>query len=423
MGNAFPPHDNCPVPSLEAIEGSLISSCEIKDAPPPIMEFPTFDFPLPMPTSFAQGCWCFPKPSVDFEEDVEPSFAVKVTYPSGDETNCCQPLFNFFARLPAEGGMAPCVRFAPHPSLYVQYVDGSSSLWFDIWRSSSFSSWGHDGCSSSALLDECIYQFDMHLKLPVPYMPLDTYLVETNDPTVYSWCDPAAQYVSDIISLTVTPTGGPFDPYDLTLTYNVGNPWAEQFGIGDPQQGAWRDCAAKCCMSVPIVTFLTLTPGGKCASQATLDFSIDTVYLQWDQIVYTGAPVTPVCCEKFKVLLADGIDSTTGCGGRIYFNTTWVWIPHDTWTIPARDVDVLYTDPPCPVLTMYNNIEETQLIANITSSHDPECDCGNKITVVRQTVRPFPTGGLTLAVDLTTWNGLILYFEEGLLISSSDAGG
>ena len=61
--NAFPSHSDCDVPSVEAIEGSLVSSCDIDDAPNPTYCFPFQDIPLIPPPSFDFGCYQMATPT------------------------------------------------------------------------------------------------------------------------------------------------------------------------------------------------------------------------------------------------------------------------------------------------------------------------------------------------------------------------
>jgi len=271
MSNAFLPHDGCPIPSVEAITGSLVSSCSLKPPIDPIFEFP-LDFPLPAPTNFNIGCWQMPDPSVDFGEAgsvggslVEPSFGVHVKYPNRSETGFCEPVLDFYIRLPAgdcptidasaQAQMTwstqatvnvtaerqasdeaacgfdfnfnfalPCVRFALNPSFDLSYDANMSSLWARIDLVSSVSSWvDASGSSSSAPgTDECLYDFTLGMVLPPPFCDITTELIKNEDPPVYDWCDtPPATYVSTIDSLEFEVPAGPGDPYNVILTYTT----------------------------------------------------------------------------------------------------------------------------------------------------------------------------------------------------------
>jgi hypothetical protein len=141
MSNAFPEHSDCPVPSIEAIEGSLVSSCQIDDAPYPEFCFPFQDIPLIPPPSFDFGCYplgivtgsghynnCLVVAQLEFvigegplgpniagnllaalgsdviksaiAECSEFHFSGGVTYPNFAETGYCEPNFNFDFGIP-----------------------------------------------------------------------------------------------------------------------------------------------------------------------------------------------------------------------------------------------------------------------------------------------------------------------------------
>ena len=99
MSNAFPPHDDCPVPQIEAI-GDLDVSCLVADPPFPCLGIP----PIPPPFSFDFGCYPLdinvdwdPKPSE------EPDFSVRVSYLNKDQTGYCRPQIRFRVRMGAAG--------------------------------------------------------------------------------------------------------------------------------------------------------------------------------------------------------------------------------------------------------------------------------------------------------------------------------
>lgn len=138
MANAFPFKSDCPVPSIDAITGSLVASCLVSSPPDPIFEFPN-DFPVPPPPGFNFGCY---EPSVrvrfqsatistdpETSEQVilsQPSFGVNVLYPNRDETGLCQPVFEFLVRFPG------IICYAPSTSVFLtqstSYVDPSTGI-------------------------------------------------------------------------------------------------------------------------------------------------------------------------------------------------------------------------------------------------------------------------------------------------------
>jgi len=99
MSNAFPPHDGCPVPAIEAI-GDIDVSCLVSDPPFPCLGLPI----VPPPPSFDFGCYPLgihvdwdPKPSDT------PEFSAKVVYLGKDQTRYCKPQVRFRVRMGAAG--------------------------------------------------------------------------------------------------------------------------------------------------------------------------------------------------------------------------------------------------------------------------------------------------------------------------------
>lgn len=141
MGNAFPYRSDCPVPSVEAITGDLVSSCSIDSADEPTFCFPFERVPLVPPPSADFGCYgistinagahynnCLVTADLDLNigpgplgpniagnllaalgSDVLRSaidecsrfvFEADVTYPNFNETGFCEPVFNFDLGIP-----------------------------------------------------------------------------------------------------------------------------------------------------------------------------------------------------------------------------------------------------------------------------------------------------------------------------------
>lgn len=99
MGRAFPPRVGCPVPSVSAITGVLVSSCHVPDPPPPIFQFPIFDFPLPNPPGFVFGCYS-PSMIVHHHSTGTGSFGAQIIYPRKTQTGQCEPAFLFTVSFP-----------------------------------------------------------------------------------------------------------------------------------------------------------------------------------------------------------------------------------------------------------------------------------------------------------------------------------
>jgi len=123
MSNAFRFRSECPdVPSIDAIEGSLIFDCDVDPAPPPIYEFPLYEFPMPNPPGFDFGCYS-PQVIVNFTELSlssdpstsaivvvgRPSFSVEVIYPNREETGQCEPVFVFNVAFPRAIATCPVI--------------------------------------------------------------------------------------------------------------------------------------------------------------------------------------------------------------------------------------------------------------------------------------------------------------------------
>jgi hypothetical protein len=101
MGRAFPPHAGCPVPSMSAITGILVSSCQIDPPADPIYSFPIFAMPIPNPPSYNFGCY---RPIIHasaLTNQVVPFFSAILRFPHSSVTGNCQPDFRFNVGFPA----------------------------------------------------------------------------------------------------------------------------------------------------------------------------------------------------------------------------------------------------------------------------------------------------------------------------------
>ena len=106
MSYAFELRPDCPVPSIPAIEGSLVSSCSLKPVPDVIYEFPIFDVPLNMPTSFDFGCYCLPSIDAILSSNMPtPSFRMWTV--KDPEKGCCAPSIFMQMDTAAGGCTAP----------------------------------------------------------------------------------------------------------------------------------------------------------------------------------------------------------------------------------------------------------------------------------------------------------------------------
>ena len=99
MSNAFPPHDGCPVPTVEAI-GEIDINCLVSDP-----AFPCLGLPIvPPPPSFDFGCYPL-EVKVDWDPapSETPEFTAKVVYLNKNQTGYCRPQLRFRVRMGAAG--------------------------------------------------------------------------------------------------------------------------------------------------------------------------------------------------------------------------------------------------------------------------------------------------------------------------------
>lgn len=100
MARAFPERSDCPdVPDNEAISGSFVIDTLLCSPPPPIFEFPVYEFPPPEPPSADFGCY---EPSVStlFEISTNPLFEGSIDFENSSETGKCEPKFKFHVKIP-----------------------------------------------------------------------------------------------------------------------------------------------------------------------------------------------------------------------------------------------------------------------------------------------------------------------------------
>lgn len=146
MGRAFPPHPGCPVPSVSAITGELVSSCRIDPPADPIFNFPIFAMPIPNPPSFNFGCY---RPSatanVAFNQPV-PYFSATVKFPRSSDTGNCEPKFRFNVGFPA----ANCPDISASGSIHLLPPGHSPSLNLKVHKNS----------------DTCAFNFKLEIGIP-----------------------------------------------------------------------------------------------------------------------------------------------------------------------------------------------------------------------------------------------------------------
>lgn len=146
MGRAFPPHPGCPVPSVSAITGVLVSSCKIDPPADPIFSFPIFAMPIPNPPSFNFGCY---KPTavatVAFNQ-VTPYFSATIRFPRSSDTGNCQPQLKFNVGFPASN----CPDISASGSIHLLPPRTSPSLSLSVHKAS----------------DSCSFRFKLSIGIP-----------------------------------------------------------------------------------------------------------------------------------------------------------------------------------------------------------------------------------------------------------------
>lgn len=135
MGRAFPARSGCPVPSMSAIAGYLVSSCKVDPPPEPIFQFPIFDKPLANPPSFDFGCYAPSLVTHAFLNQVTPFVNGTVTFPKTTETGQCEPLFTFNVGFPA----ANCPDVSTSASITLLPPTASPSVKLKVTKSSDCS--------------------------------------------------------------------------------------------------------------------------------------------------------------------------------------------------------------------------------------------------------------------------------------------
>lgn len=395
-------------------------------------------------------------------------FRVKILYPNFAETGYCEPMFDFYVRIPTPsgacadlaGGMAvkmqkdkapkatvdvekdpgqdcafsfnfslgiPCGNFSPAGTTKVSYTapgeDPKVEIEFSL--SSSLSSWSSSSSDeyvgmASGFNKECLYGFMFDFKLPQPVFDIIAIRCSSSVGGPVQPCDPNTKYVRDITGLQIIPPTGPGELPTLELSYQTANPWNQMFQFDSVYSpgSAW---IGPCTIRV-LTRVTTGAPiPGDCGAQVKLNFGFDDILLTWDQNVnYIDDHAQ--CCEKVNVV-NHVVQATTGCNGQLDLYMFEHWMPRDQWSSNADYVPPNYWEE---ISTILYGIKDIQMIADIEiEPHDQNaaCGCNNDITLIRKMFRAFPQGGLTTNIDLglnpLTLSGLVLFFEDGLLVSSS----
>ena len=477
MGRAFPYRSDCPVPSIGALSGSLIEDCTISAVPAAIWSNPIFQF-YP-PSTFDMGCFCLPKPSVDFGQAITPSFSAWVTYPSSAETGVCEPLFNFKVRMPGGAGACPTMSDIQQdvgrtekpipelqmsakndpekdcdtnwrmsfgmPCVNVQSTNGrvvidnnvQSNMWvrFLISLHSSESS---SSSSSWELTPECIYNPDFQFTVPQPSIRL-TAMVTKELQAVGPPCTgglPNGMYIKSIDSITYTPGATQTDTGTLNIEYTKGVPWGDSisFALGtDILAGAYGQCRCNAnygFVDYPIVlgTLPTVSMvGGK---PKISNFDLRRLYPeQWtyNQTVYPPrTPIKKTACNTAQDILVLQTGFLTYQFGTTADNFQWdvykLWMPQDKWVFE----NAAYTPKYFATGPFKDQLNTAGFVTKLNSSSwHPNTGAyfGTQVNVRHTEMSNFPKGGLTTIDDMYTQDAetvRLLRFREGILYYTQD---
>lgn len=295
MGRAFPPHDDCPVPSVSAITGVLVSSCKVDDPADPIYSFPIFSMPIPNPPSYNFGCYRpSAKTTVAFNQ-VVPYFSADVKFPRSSDTGNCEPKFRFNIGFPA----SDCPDISASASIHLLPPGHSPSVNLKVHKSST-------NCS-----------FDFKLDIGIPggqCTSVSAGSTDADDPPPLEDGDDFSVLtgvdISEDDSGACTLFKLQFNRVKFTLDILDG-----AFDV-NPNPGANPGC----CETFQVVSNITgwaYPPaiGGGPGVSPTLQFS--TVNIQMPQVFIEGTgtptPMTIVCGGSFDAVVGFDSISTEDC--------------------------------------------------------------------------------------------------------------
>lgn len=470
---AFPFRADCPLPSVEALIGSLVSSCAVPEA------CAAFDAPFSppdIPAGFDFGCWILRVHTSLNLHAREASFSAFVEYPSSSELDLCSPVFNF----QFDAGGAVCVeprvkveltqRFkVPDTAatskkegelgcdlsfnLQVDYqhlcpqLEMTGSI-FSIPPRSSMSSSGQSWWEAvqpyavvkfvqreSLAGNACACDFEMSLFWPSLSASLKT---ETDVAHVGTEAVCQTKMVKTIdffrfIQPSIHPDGFAEDAR-IELGFTTMPAWNVLSSIGAVPGLIATPCVPIGVYHCPIVIGFE---EHDCLTgywpQAV--YSFDTVGFFWSQTInyepyvfpFGFQPVRPACCQPFRVVtevIEDADSPKTGCHGSLTLKTVELLVPQNIWDGPPYQSEWWRSND--------------QFINDISVGSNPNCsaqgasDCAYLATLKRTFITPFPdklghVGGLTIQASAnfdpmssssgTCWFPA-LKFDHGLLVRS-----
>ncbi len=287
MSRAFPARSDCPVPSVSAIAGLLVSSCKVDPPPAPIFQFPIFAQPLPNPPSFNFGCYAPSLAVTVATNQTIPYFHGSIGYPSGATTGKCEPKFLFNIGFPASN----CPDISASASVTVLAPDASPSAKLKVTKS------------------DCNFQFKLDLGIPGNGACID---VETVGPLfdggpappAHTPLEPGDQFqVIDDAFLDMFTSAG-CEVIDLVMTGHTYTIGPANVGAVGHDGGAMSDC----CTAFNVVTSIfSSTPG-------QIDFTYKQVKIPALGIDLGDAlPTMSIGCTPVNVVGALFLSSTEGC--------------------------------------------------------------------------------------------------------------
>lgn len=368
MGRAFPLRPGCPVPSVSAITGMLVSSCKVDDPPEPIFQFPLFQQPIPNPPGFNYGCYA---PSVTVTthlNQVTPFATANISYPKATETGQCQPKFNFNIGFPAANcpdiSASAKISFTNSPSVSLKVHKDSTNCSFQFALNIGIP---NAGCVNVSTEVKSLGNDDLHnldtfttfedvtletssdngcknftLKFKSHDWTLDVgnnMLVAPNPPAAATCCGATPiKVVSDLVGFTTDPISG-----DITLAFNTVNiKTSGILGIGSGPSGG--DAYVQCQSAgggVEVLTELTVTDNSTagCCGPGLLNLSFSTLYLKLPAALTSNDEPgqTYNCCDTVKFI--DGTDGPTaiqillgedGCSYQLQYTVSNFKIPRVT---------------------------------------------------------------------------------------------
>lgn len=221
MSRAFPYKSDCPVPSNEAISGSLTDCSSLTPPPPALYCFDPFIVPTPDPTAFDFGCYGVGASG----RTVRANRLVRasVRYPNAQNTGACQPVIGIDVNCPSPegsikvvmnagpGGRFDAIPVNPDACEYKFDIDidvpcpqissGDTKINFGTDTADA-----HFNVKDNSTSDQCSFSFDFNFNIPCPSMSVSAAKLIMN----------TGPFANLKITSNPTSSGCPFD-FDMSL--------------------------------------------------------------------------------------------------------------------------------------------------------------------------------------------------------------